>query len=225
MGETLKLYGARFALALALGLPIALMNQAYLARVDPERLVEEIGRVDTSQTRFLIGLYLAFAPLLSLGYAVASYAASGSGARPPLRAWVVAVGAGSLVFVPAALLLPRFAFLAVAWLGLLGLVVPVALHERTGVADSVRRALQLGRADYVHAFGALATLTILFWVTRNALVFLLREQAENTLRVAVLLADVVLSPVLFIGAALLYVDQTARVGTTREERAAMRRGG
>ena len=36
--------------------------------------------------------------------------------------------------------------------------------------------------------------------------FLLRQQADNTLRVAIFLADTVLGPLLFLGAALLYVD-------------------
>ena len=36
--------------------------------------------------------------------------------------------------------------------------------------------------------------------------------------VAVFLADVVVSPLLFIGGALLYVDQAARVGSSPRER-------
>jgi hypothetical protein len=40
---------------------------------------------------------------------------------------------------------------------------------------------------------------------------LLHTQGNQTERVAVVLADLVLSPLLFIGAALLYVDQAARV--------------
>jgi hypothetical protein len=77
----------------------------------------------------------------------------------------------------------------------------------------VRRALELARADYIHAAGSLATLTIVFVLTRLALAFLLRAQADNTIRVAVTIADVVISPLLFLGAALLYVDQAARVGS------------
>ena len=41
--------------------------------------------------------------------------------------------------------------------------------------------------------------------------FLLREQADTAVRVAVFLADLVVSPLLFLGAALLYFDQAARV--------------
>ena len=43
------------------------------------------------------------------------------------------------------------------------------------------------------------------------------------MRVSILLADLVLAPMLFIGAALLFVDLAARVGTTRESRKAARR--
>jgi hypothetical protein len=51
------------------------------------------------------------------------------------------------------------------------------------------------------------------------LVFLLREQADNTVRVAIFIADLVISPLLFLGAALLYFDQAARVGSSpRAER-------
>jgi hypothetical protein len=49
-----------------------------------------------------------------------------------------------------------------------------------------------------------------FALTRFVLVFLLREQADNTVRVAIFIADLVISPVVFLGAALLYFDQAAR---------------
>ena len=54
--------------------------------------------------------------------------------------------------------------------------------------------------------------------------FLLRELRRQLASAsAAFLAVLVLSPVLFLGAAILYVDQVARVGTTRDERAAARR--
>ncbi len=52
--------------------------------------------------------------------------------------------------------------------------------------------------------------------------FLLRQQADNTLRVAIFLADAVLAPILLIGGVLLYADLAARVGTTRAGRVAAR---
>ena len=77
-----------------------------------------------------------------------------------------------------------------------------------------RRAAAGGRArraDYVHALGSLATLVIVFALLTLALAFLLRDQGDTDERVAVFLADLVISPLLFLGAALLYVDQAARV--------------
>src|SRR5207342_3135235 len=130
--------------------------------------------------------------------------------------WAVAILAGSLVFVPAALLFPWFALAAVLWLALVGLAVPAAIAEGTTLAQSLRRGLELGRADYVHAAGSLATLVILFFLTRAGLALLLQSQADNTVRTAIFLADAVLAPLLFLGAALLYVDQDARLRSRRE---------
>ncbi len=224
VAETLRLYGRRFALGLALGLPVALLNQVYLTRVDPAEVADTVGNVTTPDVPFLVLLYVAAAPVFSLAYAAAAQIAAGT-SRPTLTGWATAVLAGTAVFLPAAFLVPTALFLAVAWLALVGLVVPVCMLERKGFAAGARRAVELGRADYVHAFASLATLVLVYWLTRNALVFLLREQAENTIRTAAFLGDLVLSPLLFLGAALLYVDQAARVGTTRAERDAMRGAG
>jgi uncharacterized membrane protein len=80
--------------------------------------------------------------------------------------------------------------------------------------------VRLARADYVHVAGGIAALVIVFWVAWAMLVLLLRSQADNTVRIAVFLADVVLSPVIFLGAALLYFDQAARLtGRRRHSRA------
>jgi hypothetical protein len=208
VAETLRLYGRRFLPALGLGLPVALLNQAFLARVDPAEVASEAGRVVTGDLWFLLALYVAAAPVLAAAYAWACRLAHEE--RPPPRAWAAAVVAGTLAFLPAALLLPTVFFFAVAWLALVGLVVPVCLLERTGVRAGFRRAVALGRADYVHAFAGLATLAIVYWLTRTALVLLLREQADNTIRTAAFLGDLVLSPILFLGPALLYSDQAAR---------------
>jgi hypothetical protein len=43
------------------------------------------------------------------------------------------------------------------------------------------------------------------------LIFLLRGAGDAAIDVAVVLANIVVSPLLFIGTALLYVDQRARV--------------
>jgi hypothetical protein len=48
-------------------------------------------------------------------------------------------------------------------------------------------------------------------VTQYALFIALNAQGEQTARVAAFLAGAVVSPLLFLGAALLYYDQAARL--------------
>lgn len=192
VAETLRLYGQRFLAALPLGLPVA--------------VADVLSSGGPTLQRILV--LVVFAPFFTGAFVWASCLVSGC--RPPRRRLAAAVGVGSVVFLPAALLFPWFALAAVAWLALVGLVVPVLVFEEGGLRAALARALRLGRVDYVHALGSLATLALVFVLTRLALAFLLRAQADNTIRAAVFLADVVVSPILFLGAALLYVDQAAR---------------
>jgi hypothetical protein len=204
VAETLRVYGEHFLRALPLGLVIALADQVSLG----------VGVAGT------VVVLLVAAPFLSAAYADAS--ALTIGRRPPARQWVVAIGVGTLVFAPAALLFPWFALAAVVVLALLGFAVPAAVIEGLGPLAAIRRSLAVARADPVHAIAGLATLVIMFGLTRLALGFVLRQQADNTLRVSILLADTVLGPILFLGGALLFADLVARVGTTRDERRALR---
>jgi hypothetical protein len=195
VAESLRLYGRHFWPSLVLGIPLAASDLVAFDTTIPQRIV----------------VLLAFAPVFSAAYGWA--AALMSGRRPSVGRWVAIIVLGSVVFAPAAVFFPWFAILSVLWLALAGLVVPVLVIEDIPARRAVRRALELARADYIHAAGSLATLTIVFVLTRLALAFLLRAQADNTIRVAVTIADVVISPLLFLGAALLYVDQAARVGS------------
>ncbi len=61
---------------------------------------------------------------------------------------------------------------------------------------------------------------IVVGVGEITLTTLLRTQGETSARGALLLADIVLSPLLYLGAAMLYLDQAARLGL----RAGGRRG-
>ncbi|HEX4746133.1 MAG TPA: hypothetical protein VFU99_04535 [Gaiellaceae bacterium] len=192
VGEAIKLYGAHFMRALPLGIVVAAVNQA---TVGVDRLTA--GAV-----------LLVAAPVFSAAFA---YACALGIETPPVRAWVVAIGVGCVVWIPAALLMPWFALAGVLWLALAGLAVPVALREGASFTGSLRRGLALGRVDYLHAAGALATLVILFFVMRIGLALLLESQADNTVRTAIFLADAVLAPLLFLGGAVLYVDQDARL--------------
>ena len=193
VAETLRFYGGRFWAALPLGLVVAVADQLF--------------RSASVGTRILV--LLACAPLFSRAYAAA--AALVSERRPSASTWLRAIVLGTLAFVPAAFVLPWFALLAFAWLAFVGLVVPAVAIEDAGWRDAFPRAFRLARADYVHALGSLATFAILFFLTRLLLALLLRGTGDQAERIAVFLADLVLSPLLFLGSALLYFDQAARL--------------
>ena len=203
VAETIRLYGERFWKVLPLGLALAVLDQASLGQ---SRSVQ-------------IAVLVAGAPLLTFAYIRAALLL----APEPVsrRARTTALLTGVIVFLPAAGLFGWFALLAIAWLAAFGLVVPVALYERTAFRETFRRARELGFADYVHAAGSLATLTIVFFLTRLMLFFLLRGQGDLAGRAAAFLTDLVLSPLLFVGSALLYFDQRARVGRRHSRRAAV----
>jgi len=200
VAETLRLYGARFWRALPLGIAIAVADQFVRDLSFGTKVVVLIG----------------FAPFLSLTFAAAAVLVSGR--APALRGWLLAVAVGTVAFIPAAFLLPWFALLAFAWLAFVGLVVPVVVIEDAGPRAAFGRAVRLAQADYIHALGSLATLGILFFLTRLMMALLLRDQSEQTERIAVFLADLVISPILFLGAALLYFDQKARLESPRRDR-------
>jgi hypothetical protein len=122
------------------------------------------------------------------------------------RAYVVAL----IVYVPFPVLTRIYVLPGLAWFGLIGLAVPAAMYEGLGIRAALRRGLELGRVDLVHAIGGLATVGIVYGVSRGALLVLLHTQGDQAQKVAVILADIVLSPILYIGGALLYLDQKAR---------------
>ena len=193
VAESIRLYGRHFVRALPLGVIVAAVNQL---TVGVDRLL--VG-----------GVLLAAAPVFAAAYA---YACQLEAEQPAGRhSWLVAIAAGSLVFVPAALFFPWFALASVLWLALVGLAVPAAIRERTSFAGSLRRGFALGRVDFVHAAGSLATLVILFFLMRIGLALLLESQADNTVRTAIFLSDTILAPLLFLGGAILYLDQKARL--------------
>jgi hypothetical protein len=193
VADTIRLYGDRFWRALPLGLSVAVVDQAFRG---------------LPRAQWVLVMITAGAVLLTASYVAAALLALRKEAE--LRTWLRALLAGWLAFFPVPALLLVFVFPAVAWLALVGLVVPVVLAEELGLRAAFRRAIELARADYIHAFGVLATLVIVYFLTRTMLVFLLRGTGDQTERVAVFLGDLVLAPLLFLGAALLYFDQVAR---------------
>jgi hypothetical protein len=196
VAETLKIYGDNLWASLALGISVTIINQI------------SVGH----NTSFQVLVLAAGAPLMAASFTGAS--AIVGGVQPRRGDVVRAVIVGSVVFVPAAFLTLLFVLPAVAWLALVGLVVPVLVLERPGIEAAFRRAIQLARADFVHALGSLATLAILFGLVKLTLVLLLRDLGDAGERAALGLGDLVMSPLLFLGGALLYVDQAARVSRT-----------
>src|SRR6478752_2160101 len=205
VAETLKIYGDHWKVGLLVGLPPALLSAT----------VTGFTREET-----LVIVPFAGAVAATASFVIASAVVSGVSLRSP--GTVAAVIVGVLIYFPFPLLTALFILPGLAWFAFIGLAVPAAIAEGLGVRDALRRGIALGRADYVHALGGLATLVMLVFVTQIAASLLLQGFADNSERAAAFLAGLVLSPVLFFGAALLYVDQAARVGTTREERLAAR---
>jgi hypothetical protein len=197
VAEAIRLYGARFWPSLALGIGPGLLGVAAAELHGWVRVVLVIG---------LGPLVLA-----------SSYAGAVALVRPIGRGRYVAVAlaVGYLAFLPLCVsrlwIFPGIYLVALAWLALVGLAVPAALVERRGYTDALRRGVQLARADYVHALGSLATLAITIFLTGLVIFFSLREGSGQALRVAAVLALIVLAPLFVLGAAVLYVDQAARV--------------
>ena len=196
MAESLRLYGARFWASLALGFgpaAVALML-AELPSVFVWTVVPVLGSA-----------------IWTLAYIGACRVGLAAG-RTNLGA---AFAVGFVAFLPLILqrvvVLPGFDLVTLAYFAFVGLGVPAALVEGLGFRAALRRGTELARADFVHALGSLATLVITTFLTGLVLFVLLQGVGDQAVRVAAFLALLVLAPLFLLGAALLYVDQTARV--------------
>ena len=197
VGEAMRLYGRRFWAALLLGVPPTLAGLALAASADS----------GTSRAARLTLALAIGAPAVSVSYVGASVLAAGT--RPPRRALFVAFVAGVLVLLPVPFLATLLILPALAWFALVGLAVPAAIVERGQLTQS--RALQLARADFVHALGSLAAAAIVVFVSAGVLQYLLVQFGETAGGVAAFLAVLLLAPLLLLAAALLYFDQEARL--------------
>jgi hypothetical protein len=217
IAETVRFYQGHFFQVLPLGLSVAALTQ--LTTAFGTRHIKPRGHPPARSlhdpTSLLGGGFettiVLSSLLLTASFIVAVVLVTG--ARPDGRRISIAYGTGVLVFLPAPLivgLLGPLALPALVYLAFIGWVVPVILVEGTGFRASFGRAARLGRADYVHALGGLAALVVVFAVIRIMLVLLIRTGGEIGARSTSALADLVLSPTLFVGTALLYIDQVAR---------------
>ena len=193
VAESIRFYGDNFLRCLVIGVPPALLA---------------VATANISRTLGLILAPTVYGALLSVSLIVACVLLLDR--RPPTLRLVAAGIAGWLVFIPVPFLAIAFVLPALMWLAAFGLVVPVLVAEDVPAREGFRRAWQLARADYVHVLGSLATLAIVVFLTQAMLVFVLRGAGGAAIDVAVVLANIVVSPLLFIGTALLYGDQAAR---------------
>ncbi|HEX7256390.1 MAG TPA: hypothetical protein VF236_10725, partial [Gaiellaceae bacterium] len=194
VAEALRLYGRRFWAALALGvgpLAVALTVNALPGRTG------------------LVFLATGGALVFTVCYVVAALLAGE--VRPPRQSILTALALGVLVFAPVPFLTVSLIFPGLIWLALFGFAVPVALNEEKGLRQSIRRSLSLARADFVHALGSLAALAIVGFIGAITLAFLLGQFGEQSRTVAAVIPLVLVSPLLFLGSALLYFDQEARL--------------
>jgi hypothetical protein len=194
VAEAIQFYGAHFWACLVLGVPAAAVAVAF------------------TQVSHRTALLLA--PTVSAGLISATFVRASTlvlGTSPSRRSIVAAWLVGWLVFAPVPFLVIAFILPGLLWLAAFGLVVPVLVTEDIPPRAALSRAWRLGRADFVHALGSLFTLAVVVLLSQSVLVFVLRGFGDAADSVALFLASVVLSPLLFVGAALLYVDQSARV--------------
>jgi len=189
VAESVHFYGEHFWQVLPLGIVVVGVDAASLDR--------SLG----VQTLIL----WAFGPLFA-----AAYVRAATVVRDTTWCWP-AFWAALLVFLPFPVLLRIYLFPGIVWFALFGLAVPAAVAESLGVRDALRRGWELARADLVHAVAGLITLGLVYFVTRYALLVLIHGFGGQGQTVAAMLADLVVAPLVFVGAALLYVDQAARV--------------
>lgn len=149
------------------------------------------------------------APALSVSYVGAAVLAAGR--RPPGQSLFGAFVAGVLVLLPVPFLGTLLVLPALAWFALFGLAVPAAVMEGTELRQSLGRAVQLARADYVHALGSLAAAAVVAFISAGVLQFLLVQFGETARGIAAFIAILLLSPLLLLAAAELYFDQEARL--------------
>ena len=197
VAETIRFYAGRFWPSLALGLlpGITFYAGSFFGGVTAALIVSGVATVAYTLS-FVGGSVLV------------------GGVQPTTRRLLQAVGIGLVVYLPVFLFAGLFALIglipAILWLGLVGMIVPALVIEDLTPRAAVSRGLSLNAVDGMHAFGSVATLLILTLLVSVVMSLLIRTGSGQTVRLAVTLARIVVTPVLFIGLALLYYDQAAR---------------
>lgn len=204
VADTIRLYQRRFWPSLGIGI---LAASFWIGA----GVLDEAARV----------VYALVAGPIILGAALAGAVRVATGGE---RGAARAVAAGAVALFPLAasraVIIPGIYFVALAWFALTGLAVAAILVEGRPFRDSFARALSLARADFVHAFGTVAALAVITVVSVFALSVALAGFGEQSLTIAAILAFAVIAPLFFLGSALLYFDQKARLesGSPRRRR-------
>jgi hypothetical protein len=186
VAETIRFYGKHFWRSLLLGIGPALVT---------------LAGYYTGFHIALVAVVAGWVLLASASYVGACLIVAGT--IPPAGITLRALAVACVVALP---ILAGF-----VWLAPLGLAVPAVVNERVSFRRAFRRGFDLARADYVHALGSLATLLLVVFLTQVLLTALLHGASKQSLHVSAFLASLILQPILFLGAALLYDDQDARV--------------
>ncbi|MFZ0341475.1 MAG: hypothetical protein WAL31_03995 [Gaiellaceae bacterium] len=194
VAESMRFYGDHFWPCLSLGIAPAIAS---------------VVGANVSRRTTLIVSPTVFGALLSATFVYASLLVLER--HLPRNRLVVAWLAGWAAFVPVVFLTDEYVLPGLVWVVAFALLVPVLVGDDVRVRAAVVRAWRLARADLVHQAGSLLTLGIVVFLTQAVLAFVLRGFGDTAEWVAYSLASVVVSPLLFIGGALLYVDQAARV--------------
>ena len=194
----MRLYGRRFWAAVGLGIPPTLLG--ILLALLTER--------DVQRTARLFAFVVLFALIGSLCLIVANRIASD---RPAEWLELGRARGGNHRLPPPAgargdLLSARPDLVCVSrFRG------PRRLFESRSLGGAFRRAIQLARADYAHALGSLAAVTIVALISAGVMSYLLVQFGDQARGAAAFIAVLLLSPLLFLAAALLYEDQVARL--------------
>ncbi len=198
VAESIRLYGSRFLPSLLLGVPAAAIVGlgAWLH--------------GAANAAAVLGAGALLSPAALVGAVLLAYPESSRDRKVLAAAFAVGLVAFAPALAARIVVFPGIYLLVLAWLSATMFAVPALLVEGVPARGAFRRSFRLARADAVHAIGTLATLTIAIVLTALVLTFLLRGFGDQGMRVAAVVALLVVTPLFFLGAAVLYADQAAR---------------
>ena len=196
IAETFRFYGDHFWPSIVLGVPPA--------------VVDGILFPELSTSNRIAATFTLLPVLLGAAYVRAVWLVTAPHA-PDRRRLAWAFIAALVLFIPFPLLANIYLIPAAIWLALFSLGVPAALVEGTGPWASLKRSLTLSLADFVHALGSAAAFFLLVFFGQIGARIALHVGGDISARSAVVVADLAFVPVLFLGLAMLYFDQAARV--------------